>query len=734
MNTSMIEESMENYISNGEMAGAVLYVHQNGTTIYRGRWGSSDVQGKVPVGYDTTIFRMASLSKVITAVGIVKLIEQGRLRLDDKVSSILPEFASPRVVDDERFEGMEAFQKYFILKEPAPLQDVKTKPADRELTVRDLLTHSSGLEMGAYGLLSRSAAAKKDDTLKERVKQFAQFALDFQPGSATGYSATGNFDVLARMIEIITGMEFYEFMKREIFRPLDMKDTVYQLSEVQRNRLAALYKNVDGNPTDMSGSEEDLGAIGSLGPKMQSGSAGVLCTAQDFDHFTQMLANEGYYEGKQVLKPETVRMLYTETAYVHLEPEPGMEWGLGVKIRRDPEKAGSFASEGSYGWSGAYGTHMVISPKDGLSLTFIMNRADIGGSGSYISRKVEELVFGIFKDSFAITPETRLSEINCSTVFSEAKGHFIGGGEAFFDGEAGQMTLRQLQQKNPTWNCRDMIYGLERLQQVAQSQKQYIYPVYQEAAIRQNPELGQVCLFYLPASRKKPAPYVILLAGGAYGAVCTMVESLPVAAKLNELGINCFCLNYRTVRKETFQQGLMPKPLDDLAAAWQFIKTHQVEFGVEAEDYIVGGFSAGGHTAAMWGTGHLGCRKYDIPVPKMLMLDYPLITMDCLENGSTKEFMMTGMFGANRTSEMEQDYEVDRHIDAAYPDVYLVQSMDDDTVPPESALRMKAALDKAGVACHIERLESGGHGFGLGSATSGKGWVERAMEFRNSHQ
>ena len=173
----------------------------------------------------------------------------------------------------------------------------------------------------------------------------------------------------------------------------------------------------------------------------------------------------------------------------------------------------------------------------------------------------------------------------------------------------------------------------------------------------------------------------------------------------------------------------MPKPLDDLAAAWQFIKKHQVEFGVEPEDYIVGGFSAVGHTAAMWGTGHLGYRKYDIPSPRLLMLVYPLITMDCIENGLTKDFMLTGMLGADRISETEHDYEVDRHIDASYPIVYLVQSMDDDTVPPESAERMEAALDRAGIVCQIEWLESGGHGFGLGSETSGKGWVERAVEF-----
>lgn len=729
MKLNLIDETMEHYMKNGEMAGAVLYVHRNGETLYQNKWGSADVQGKLPVGYDTTIFRMASLSKVVTAVGVLKLIEQGKLGLDDSVSAYLPEFAFPRVVDDERFDGMEAFQRYFIRKEPAPLQNVKTKPADRELTVRDLLTHSSGLEMGGYGLLSRTANATEEDTLKERVGQFAGMALDFQPGTATGYSPMANFDVLARMIEVITGQEFYEYMRREIFLPLDMRNTFYQLPREKKDRLAALYKSVNGKPADVSGSDEDLKGIGSIGSRMQSGAAGVLCTAQDMDHLTLMLANEGEYDGRRILEAETVRMLYTETAYQHLEPEPGMEWGLGVKIRRNPEAAESFATEGSYGWSGAYGTHIVISPKDGLSLTFIMNRADIGGSGSYISRKVEELVFGIFKGSLAITPETKLSDINCAPVFSQAKGQFIGGGAGVFEGATGEMSLKQLQQKNPTWYCKDMVYGLEHLQQVARSCEQYIFPVYTEAEISRNPELGDVCLFYLPAKVKKISSYAILLAGGAYGAVCTMGEALPVAAKLNELGVDCFCLNYRTAKKKTFEKGLMPKPLDDLAAAWQFIKTHQNEFGVDAENYIVGGFSAGGHAAAMWGTAHLGSRKYGIPVPGFLMLGYPLITMGCMEDRSVKEYMMTGMFGAHRTSEIEQDYEADRHIDASYPKVYLVQSLDDDTVPPANAKRLEEALSKAGVISHIEWTESGGHGFGLGSAAPAKGWVERAVKF-----
>lgn len=396
MDVIEIQKTMGQYVDAGEMVGGILYVHQNGETIYWNQWGSADVEKEKPLSRDKTIFRMASLSKVATAAGILKLIEQGKLELDTQLKKILPEFAKMRVVADERFYGVEAYKKYILMGEPAPLEDVHTIPAERELTIRDLLTHSSGLEMATYGVLKRTLEAKPEDTLQNRVERFAKTPLDFQPGTATGYSPTAGFDVLARVIEVVSGVPFAEYMRQEIFGPLEMQDAAYQLIEEQKNRLVPLYKPVDGKQIDVSGSEEDLIGMGSVGEWYYSGSAGLYCTARDIDHLTQMLANAGSFKEKQILKPETVKKLYTETAYQYLEADPGMEWALGVKVRRDPKKAESFATEGAYGWSGAYGTHMVISPKDGISLTFVMNRADIGGSGSYISRKVEELVFGIW--------------------------------------------------------------------------------------------------------------------------------------------------------------------------------------------------------------------------------------------------------------------------------------------------------------------------------------------------
>lgn len=328
-----------------------------------------------------------------------------------------------------------------------------------------------------------------------------------------------------------------------------------------------------------------------------------------------------------------------------------------------------------------------------------------------------------------ITKDTKLKDINNAPEFLQARGHLVSGGVDMFSGESGELTLEELQQKHPTWDYRDMIYGLERFQIISGTGGQVVYPVYSDEEVRKDPHLAQVRLIHLPANGKPTGYYAILLAGGAYGAVCTMVESLPVAARLNELGVPCFCLNYRTAVQESFVTGLMPKPLDDLAAAWRFIKAHQEAFGIIAENYIVGGFSAGGHTAALWGTKHLGFRKYGLPAPVMLLLGYPLITLQNLKPGPVTDYIKLGLFGTGYSEDDVRRYAVDLHVDTAYPKMYLVQSLDDDTVPAKDSEDFTAALEKAGVGFRMERPASGGHGFGLGSATPANGWVERALSF-----
>lgn len=393
MKIQMIDEVMEQYVETGEMSGGTLFVRKGGKLVYKNSWG---------IAKEDTIYRMASISKVMTLIGFMKLYEQKKVGLDDKVSRYLSEFENMMVVSDERFSGMENLMQFITKGEAPSLESVTLVPADRQLTIRDLLTHSSGLEMGLYGLIAGRRILSEggmEDNLEKRIQRYSKFALDFQPGVGTGYSPLANFDLIARIIEVIAGKRFEEYMKQEVFEPLKMTDAAYHLSQEQKTRLIPLYHFEDGNITDVTGTPEDLETMGAIGSGYDSGAAGVYCKAEDLDHLAEMLRNNGIFSGKQFLKPETVQTIYTEHAYHHLEPEPGMEWALGVKVRLDPKRAESFATKGTYGWSGAFGTHLFVSPLDELSVSFCMNRANIGGAGSYISKKVEELVFGIWKEN-----------------------------------------------------------------------------------------------------------------------------------------------------------------------------------------------------------------------------------------------------------------------------------------------------------------------------------------------
>ena len=172
----------------------------------------------------------------------------------------------------------------------------------------------------------------------------------------------------------------------------------------------------------------------------------------------------------------------------------------------------------------------------------------------------------------------------------------------------------------------------------------------------------------------------------------------------------------------------MPKPLEDLALAWRYIKSNEAAFRLDAENYIVGGFSAGGHLAAMWGTENHGARYFGIPNPRALLLAYPLIGLGNL-SGPAAQLLRSGLLGIHSGEERIAEYTASRQVGSGYPPVYLVQAEDDHTVPTQDAADMETALAKAGSPHRIERVPSGGHGFGLGTATAANGWISRALDF-----
>lgn len=310
--------------------------------------------------------------------------------------------------------------------------------------------------------------------------------------------------------------------------------------------------------------------------------------------------------------------------------------------------------------------------------------------------------------------ETRLCELEAA--FPSMKGQFVSGGD-FFSGENADLTLSQLHDRHPTWAVDDMLLGLTNLERATECGAQTVWP------------LTNASMIYLPAIKKQRRRYAVLLAGGAYGAVCTIVESMPVAARLNALGIDCFCLNYRTATPQCFVSGLMPQPLDDLAEALRLIGKKQDVFGVEPVHYLLAGFSAGGHLASLWGTASLGARHYGLPQPELLALVYPLITMEHFPDGPAKQYMCSGLFGAGYPPQILRQYDASSNLDAQYPKTMLVRALDDTTVPKENSDYLLRALCEHHIPHRLRQAETGEHGFGLGSQTPLRGWVDKAVTF-----
>ena len=393
MTTREIDAVMQRFVDERQIAGGALLVWQHGEPVYQNKWGWADLAAEKPIEYDS-IYRMMSMTKPVTAAAVLQLAEQGKIGLDEPISRILPEFREMRVVSDGRYAWHEGMTMLSLL--PKLLffrQDsVKTVPAQREITARDLLSHSSGLQQGIVGLLIMKKDRAKKESLAAECAKYCRQPLDFQPGTSTSYSPLAGFDVLGRMVEIVSGQRLDAYMRTHIFDPLGMKDTGFRLNGEQESRLVHAYKRKGKRLTDVTGTKDDMDAMLHRGPDYPAASGGLFSTVTDYERFARMLL----CGGENILKPETVALMRSEGAKQHLESEPGLVWGLGVKLRQDPKRAGSACTAGTYGWSGAFGTHFFVSPADELEAVWCTNRTDLEGSASPISKKVEELVFGCF--------------------------------------------------------------------------------------------------------------------------------------------------------------------------------------------------------------------------------------------------------------------------------------------------------------------------------------------------
>jgi CubicO group peptidase (beta-lactamase class C family) len=353
-----VTELLQKQVDQKHVAGLVALVLHRGKPVYSVALGSADVGTGQRMTSDT-IFRIASMTKPVTSVAVLMLVEEGRLKLTDPVARFLPEFKNMRVLDPK---------------------GTGTVPARRDVTIHDLLTHTSGLTYGflagdRLGPLYREAKvcdglAPADCTLAENVRRLARLPLDFQPGTAWQYGLST--DVLGRLVEAVSGKALDEFFRERIFRPLGMNDTYFTLPREKRNRLATLYrpgtdKEVEkvGNRPVRIGTLTYSAAMPYSDKGYFSGGAGLVSTAPDYARFLQMLLNKGEIGGKRLLKAETVKLM-TRNQIGELKAafaSHGDRFGYGFGVVTAAGRGKEVSSPGSFSWGGAYNTYFWADPQ-----------------------------------------------------------------------------------------------------------------------------------------------------------------------------------------------------------------------------------------------------------------------------------------------------------------------------------------------------------------------------------
>lgn len=358
-----IHETVQRYLDSRQLAGAVTLVARRGKVAHFEAHGVMDLDSKTPMRKDA-IFRIASMSKPVTGVAIAMLMEEGKLRLTDPVSRFIPSFKDVQVaVVKPGYVAPPASPG-----QPAPIPDYYTVPANREITIKDLLTHTSGLESGNLGNRVGARLAPRDvaKTLADQVPNLAKVPLDFQPGSQWTYSLLAGMDTLSRIVEIASGQTYDQFLKQRVFGPLGMNDTGFFVPADKTARIAGLYNRTP------KGIEKGDTPSWLATTTFFSGGGGLWSTAEDYAQFAQMLVNGGELNGRRLLSPRTIEYMasnHVGTLYsgagAGTRPE-GMGFGLSMEVVLDNVRANRRTSNGSFGWDGAFGTHFWVDPKEKL--------------------------------------------------------------------------------------------------------------------------------------------------------------------------------------------------------------------------------------------------------------------------------------------------------------------------------------------------------------------------------
>lgn len=363
-----VTELMQQHIEAGTFAGAVTLIARNGRVVLFAAQGEMDLESHAPMRTDA-LFRIMSMTKPVVAVATLMLVEEGKIRLTDPVGRFIPELASLTVAVPNT-SGASPPAPSNAASAPQPWHTVA---AERPITVRDLLTHTSGLMSGGASAAS-PVTVGAGETLAQVLPRLQSVPLDFQPGSRWAYSAQYGFDVLARIVEVASGTPFDRFADERIFRPLGMTDTFFYRDGTEARR-ATLYEHVNGVLARQSDGAFINGAY-------FSGGGGLASTAEDYLKFALLLMNGGEQGGARLLSSRAVKLMASVFAPDTLPGRnAGEGYGLGVRVVSDPAARNTWLSRGAFGWSGAYNTHFFIDPETQIVGIFMTQVANLGIRG-----------------------------------------------------------------------------------------------------------------------------------------------------------------------------------------------------------------------------------------------------------------------------------------------------------------------------------------------------------------
>lgn len=369
-----IDVNIDQWIKDDQLNGATMIILRNGKIVYQKGFGFANKQQNIPMRNDN-IFRIASMTKPIISVAAMMLYEEGKFLLTDPVSKFIPEFKDPVVLD----------------KYNAADTTYTTVPAKREITMRDILSQTSGIGYAQIGNATANAIYYKNkinggigtpySTLKAVIPRLAKLPLMVQPGEEFYYGL--NTDVLGYLIEVISGIPLDKYLQQKIFEPLGMKDTYFFLPKEKQARLVALYTQ-QGTQTKLQIQDSLISLNGTFSrdfPKTPngtyfSGGAGLASTAYDYALFGQMLLNGGELNGKRILSPGTIQLMTSNQIGDHLmwgDTNKTRRFGLGFGILTEYAERTLMIPAGSYGWDGMFASHYWTDPKNKMVVVFMRN-------------------------------------------------------------------------------------------------------------------------------------------------------------------------------------------------------------------------------------------------------------------------------------------------------------------------------------------------------------------------